>query len=223
MTYLTMYDSVNVGAIPANAEYVALYVDGPFANLGPGRARCPHAKILTITVIPANTADCCDCEQGDITIGQAEAWVQQRLAADIYRPCVYANADRWDNQGLQAGLAAYGNRIRRWTASYPGAGPTVPDGYDAHQWSSTDVDLSVCVPDFFGAPAVTPSGIASAHLDFNLATGELILTPLPGHDIRWGSVARFASQEIQLGEGGDVAGEWRQHSLPFDAPPLGGP
>lgn len=145
---LTLYDAVNAANIPANAGYVAYYTDGRFANGTAIKARFPHAIYLSITVF-GGIADCCDCEQGDLTVAHAEAWVAQRLAAGAYRPCVYSNLDRWQNQGLEAGLAKYGNRIRRWVAHFDDIGQ-IPSGFDAKQYSTNPaVDVSVCLPNFF--------------------------------------------------------------------------
>lgn len=147
----TMYDAVTATNIPSNAEYVACYIDGNFANEAAIRAHCPDAKgVLTITVW-GHPADCCDCEAGDLTITQAIQWVGERLAAGAHRPCVYADADYWNNQGLGNALAHYGDRIRRWVAQYDGVAE-IPSGFDAKQYRSTDVDTSVIADDFFGQP-----------------------------------------------------------------------
>ena len=222
MGLLTMFDAVTVGNLPATARYVALYVDGQYANLPAGKARCPHAEVLTITVT-GGAADCCDCEAGDLTPAQAEAWVAERLAAGQYRPCVYANAATW-SAGLEAALAKYGSRIRRWTAAYPGAGATVPAGFDAHQYAggvTAPYDTSVCLADFFDGPpppvhewsaelqlAVPEgsTGVARFHGSVDLATGGWVIDGSPGI-VHWS------------GSGG---GNWRIKGLPLNAPPLGG-
>src|SRR5580704_5917847 len=110
MTLLTLYDAVTAANLPADAKYAAFYVDGKFANEAAVKARCPHATYLSITV-RGGIADCCDCETGDLTVLQAEAWVASRLAAGAYRPVVYASADTWTNGGLRDALAKYGVRI----------------------------------------------------------------------------------------------------------------
>lgn len=224
MGLLTMFDGVTVDNIPASARYIALYVDGSFNNYVAGKAHCPHADVLTITVVPADEAECCDCEVGDLTVPQAETWVEQRLAAGVYRPCVYANQDRWENQGLRAGLEKYGDRVRRWVAAFPGTGANVPAGYDAHQYETGDVDTSVCLADFFDPPAPPkpePKGIARAQLEVDLADLSWSLTPEAADGIVWRSESQYASLEVQVGVGGKLAGRWRHEPLPFDAEPLG--
>lgn len=154
MTLLTMYDAVTAANLPADAKYVCFYTDGQFANGTAVKQRCPHATYLSITV-RGGVADCCDCEQGDLTVAEAETWVARRLAAGQYRPCVYANLDRWERGGLKAGLAKYGARIRRWVADYDNVA-VVPSGFDAKQYRSTSLlDTSVCLPGFF-APKPAP-------------------------------------------------------------------
>lgn len=227
MGLLTMFDAVTVDNIPTSARYVALYVDGSFNNYDAGRAHCPHADVLTLTVVPANEAEGCDCEVGDLTVAQAEAWVVERLAAGVYRPVVYANSDRWENQGLLAGLAKYGSRIRRWVAAFPGTGANVPAGYDAHQYATNGIDTSVCLSNFFDPPAPAPSapkGIARLLLECDLADLAWTLTPQKADgEIVWRAEEEYASLEVQLGVGGKLAGKWRKESLPFNAPPLGRP
>jgi hypothetical protein len=221
MGYLLMYDAVDVGNVPAGADYAGVYVNGHYANEAAMRARFPHAKFLTITVSMDNTADACDCEVGDLTVAEAEEWVRWRLAAGVHRPCVYASQDRWENQGLHAALTPYGSKIRRWIASYPGSGPNVPPGYDAHQFASSEYDASVCLPDFF-ATSVTPSGVARALLEVELENLSWKLTPEPGvGETVWRQREVYASLEVQVGIGGKLAGRWRSRPLPFNAAPLG--
>jgi hypothetical protein len=217
---LTMYDAVTASNLDPNAQYVCYYTDGIYANGAAVRRQCPHAQYLGITV-HGGIADCCDCEVGDMTVSQAEAWVNERLAAGAYRPCVYADADRWANQGLLSGLAGHGDKIRRWVAAYPGTGPNVPPGYDAHQYADGKVDTSVCLDNFFAPKPISPHGVAHVLLSYDLAKRSWTHHSLPGL-VTWGSEDRWASVEVQLGEGGSVHGQWRTESLPYNAPPLGG-
>lgn len=225
MAYLTLYDAVTAANIPSSARYAAGYVDGRYANIPAIRKRCPHAEVLSITVFGAN-ADCCDCENGDLTPGQAESWVAAQLAHGAYRPCVYASASTWAS-GLQAALAQYGPRIRRWVAAYPGSGANVPAGFDAHQYSDGggNLDTSVTVTDFFDAqPAPAPDpphGVANVAVSFDLAAGSWSHHGLPGI-VHWGPHPGWASVELQLAMGGPSRGEWRLKALPLNAPPLGG-
>lgn len=225
MGLLTMFDAVTVDNIPVTARYVALYADGQFNNLAAGRAHCPHAEVLTITVIPANTGECCDCEVGDLTVAQAETWVVERLAAGVYRPCVYADADRWENQGLASALAGYGSRIRRWVAAYPGTGANVPVGYDAHQYATGELDTSVCLADFFDGPPSPPPVVkqASAEVQVSLPEGTtgtlraMLTLRATGSGGAW-TVHEMPGVVHWSGGGG---GKWRVRGMDWNAPPLG--
>jgi len=217
---ITMYDAVTAANIPMGAEAAAYYVDGHFANGTAVRERKPK-RLLSITV-SGGDADCCDCETGDMTIAQAEEWVARMLAAGHYRPVVYADLDRWEHQGLRSGLAKYGGKIRRWVAAYDN-NANIPTGYDAHQYSTGNVDKSVCLPDFFdGPPKPLPHARGKAHFagTVNIETGEWTIHGLPGIGVHFAGPKRRMSAEVQLdvGAGG---GEWRVQGMPMDAEPLG--
>jgi hypothetical protein len=224
--YITMYDAIDVNAIPNDAACVAGYTDGNWPNITAMRARFPHANLLTITVT-GGVADCCDCEVGDLTVAQADEWVKARLAAGQYRPCVYANSDRWLNQDLLAGLAAYGGRIRRWVAAYPGSGANVPDGFDAHQWASTQtLDTSVCLPGFFDpepAPKPAPPAVHEWSAEIQVSVPEGSTGTLHFHgsvnldDGDW-TAGGLPGVPHWSGAGG---GKWRIRGLSLNDPPLG--
>lgn len=52
----TAYDDVTPGLIPSDATHCSYYGNGPFANLGPMRAACPHA-ILSPCLLRQPVAD----------------------------------------------------------------------------------------------------------------------------------------------------------------------
>lgn len=153
---LIMYDAVGIENIPADAEYLAAYIDGP-DTYAAVIARFPHNKgVLTIST-GGGDADCCDSETGDLTAQQAVMWVERMLLEGRWRPCVYANASRWD-EGLMGALAAYGPRIRRWVADWDSLA-VVPGGFDAKQYARVGVDgydASVTLDDFFAATPPPP-------------------------------------------------------------------
>lgn len=163
---LTMFDAVNVGAIPSNAKAVAGYVDGHWPTFGALAGRFyGHAHCLSITVAGADAA-CVDCESGDVRPEHVLPWIEQQLARGRWRPVVYANQATWDSlvpgtsKTLYQQLEPYGRRIRRWVAAYPGGGAVVPGGYDAHQYTNhadgRSLDASVCLPSFFPGAAPAP-------------------------------------------------------------------
>ena len=168
MTGLTMYDSVDLGQIPADAQFLAAYVDGRFANVAEARDRFPHARILSIAVNAAHDADCLDIETGDATPAQAAAWFLRQKARGITRPCLYASAFVMDTEVIPA-LKAAGigaGEIRLWSAHYNNTphicGPSTCRELgvtaDGTQWTDKamgrNLDQSLLAADFFGtAPA----------------------------------------------------------------------
>lgn len=223
---LLMQDAVTVANLSPDALYVALYVDGAYANLAAGKHHCPRAQVLTITVGGLVGFDCCDCETGDLTVTQAIAWVEASLAHGVYRPCVYANASTWDG-GLFAALEKYGDSIRRWVAAYPGTGANIPAGYDAHQYATGGVDLSVCLPNFFDAapkpapkPAPTSHGTARFEGSVDIATGKVLsLRGIPGVGVHFAGPESYLNLQLQLAVG-EHGGDWRSKTLDATDKPL---
>lgn len=164
MSTIAFYDDVDVDKIPSNATHVAYYVDGHYANGSAMKARFPHAQMFGITVSGSlvDEAICCDCEPGDLTPSQAVTWVEGKLAKNAYRPIVYASQSTWDT-GLTAAMAKYGNKIKRWVASYPGPGAVVPAGFDAHQYadskSGISLDCDVSLDTFWEMSAPKPKPV----------------------------------------------------------------
>ena len=145
---LIMYDAVTAANLPSDAKYAAYYASGGFENEAAVRAQCPHATLLGISPDGAQVGEACDCESGDLTPAQAEAWVAGAIARGVYRPCVYANLSTW-NSGLYAALEGRGSTIRRWVAHWDGV-VSVPAGYDAKQYSSDpEIDVSALLDNFF--------------------------------------------------------------------------
>jgi len=137
-----MYDSVNVNSIPANAQMVAGYVDGRYANLHLLRGRFPHAVIVGIAV-RSHTDDgqVLDVEKGDATRIEALSWVQMRRRAGA-DPSVYVDASQWDavrNVFQDAGIP----EPHYWIAHWDGV-VSIPKGAVAKQFeSNSGYDTSV--------------------------------------------------------------------------------
>src|SRR5262249_15300177 len=117
-----MYDSVNPSRIPRNAEAVAGYVNGKFANYGEMLRLLPKAKHVSITINAVGIAQCLDVETGDATPDEAPKWVireRSRLAKAHKKPIVYANASTWPE--VQRALDNWSidrNTYHRWVADY---------------------------------------------------------------------------------------------------------
>lgn len=116
----TMYDSVNAGAIPRDAEMVAGYVDGKFAWSQADWDRFPNAVKVTISAVGTRLAHVVDVEQGCVwPVENAVPWVQWARANGI-DPTVYCN---WQNDLHRVRLAfdqAGVEQPHYWVAKYDG-------------------------------------------------------------------------------------------------------
>lgn len=217
-------DAVTAANLDPTQTHAVYYVDGRYANHGAVAARCPHAKLYGITVrgLTGKGIFACDSETGDLDVPSTVAWVTEQVRLGVELICVYANLDRWINQGLLAALAKYGKRIKRWVAHYTNV-RTVEPWADADQYATGNVDHNVALANFFGnaTPAHLPVHEWSAELQVSiprgskgklrfvgsvdLATGKWTVHGLPG-------LAHFS------GPGG---GKWRVKGIPLDSKPLG--
>lgn len=165
---ITMYDSVDLSQVPANAQAVAVYVDGRFANVAQARARFPKAHILSIAVFARDDADCLDIERGNATPDQAAGWAARQFARGLKRPCLYASASVM--QVILESVSAAGisrDALRLWSAHYtmkshvcgPRSCREMTRDADGTQWTDRalgrNLDQSLLRDDFFGDPAVS--------------------------------------------------------------------
>jgi hypothetical protein len=166
---LVMQDSISAGALTPGADAYAGYVDGnpAFRSFAGIVARFyPKAHCFSITVRGGEAA-CADCETGNMTPEQAGPWVREMLHLGHWRPCVYANASTMP--AVQASLAGIPRgSYRLWVAAFPGAGPSVPAGFDGHQWADhgphgENYDRSVLRDDFFPEPKPKPKPVPKPH------------------------------------------------------------
>ncbi len=193
-----MYDSIDVSAIPANADIIAGYVDGHWPTVSALRARFPHARILAIAVFASDDADCLDVETGDATPGQAPGWVARQRARGVYRPVLYSSVS--GVAALLGVLAAAGitrDQVRLWGAHYtmtahicgPSscAYPTLLAECDGTQFTDRShgrsLDESLLAPTFFDgppAPRHTPAPQGDNDM-FTLPTGagQVVALPVP--------------------------------------------
>jgi hypothetical protein len=128
-----MYDSVTPGNIPADAQMVAGYADGIYANVAELRARFPHATVVTIAVHWTTRAHVLDVEPGDATPAQAVTWLTQTMRdVDNGRLTLYCGMDGWP--AVHAAIQAAGiGQPQYWVARYDGD-PTIPAGAVAKQY-----------------------------------------------------------------------------------------
>lgn len=159
---ITMYDSIDVSQIPADAAAVAGYVGGHWPTFTELIKRFPKAHKLSIAVASYQDAECLDIEPGDSTPDLAPRWVKRQLARGVKRPVVYCSVSTAPE--VQAKLKAAGidrSQYRLWTAHYTmkphrcssACGFGFKDVADATQYTSRamgrTLDASVCSPTFF--------------------------------------------------------------------------
>ena len=116
-----LYDSIDVGQIPADAQYAAGYVNGMWPTFSQLAARFPRARLLSIAVTSSADADALDVESGDAAVADAPGWVTRQRARGLPRPCLYASASIMDS--LMWTLEAAGitrSSVRLWSAHYSG-------------------------------------------------------------------------------------------------------
>lgn len=162
---LTMFDSVNVREIPANAQAVAGYVNGRWPTYAAVVRGWPHAHHLSIAVSTSANADCLDVEPGDATNTVAAGWIKRQQARGVKRPVVYTSVS--NARALLDTLAKVGigrTQIRLWTAHYthvphrcgPGCGFGMNTTADATQYTNKaqgkNLDASLVSDMFFGPP-----------------------------------------------------------------------
>ncbi|RKE23518.1 peptidoglycan-binding protein [Streptomyces sp. TLI_171] len=168
----TMYDAVTVSNIPSDAEMVAGYVDGQFANMTEMTARFPQAVRVPIAVFASTDAGVVlDVEPGDAEVGQAPGWVQRRRQAGV-DPTVYCDSGRWP-QVLSAFDNAGVPQPHYWIAQWDGDA-TIPAGAVAKQFRTTDAWDKSVVADFW--PGVDSAGQAPAGGGFAPFPGKSFFT-----------------------------------------------
>lgn len=208
-------DAVTAANLDRRQQYAVFYCDGRFANREAVAARCPHAKLFGITVFGRLGHDvfACDCERGDLTPAQAEAWVAAQLRLGVRLVCVYASLDTWLHQGLLDALAKYGHRIKRWVADFNGVAK-IPEWADADQFANPGpVDRDIALASFFTGvplPAPKPHGRARFEGTVDLASGKVLsVRGLPGVGVHFAGPERWVDVAVQVQAGHAGGGQWR--------------
>lgn len=163
---LVMFDSTDLGQIPADAACVAGYVGGRWPTAREIPHRFPRARLLTIAVTAAEDAETLDIETGDATPADAAGWFERQRRRGVPRPCLYASASVM--AAVVAAIRAAGierGAVRLWSAHYTHSphicGPktcgAVSLDVDGTQWTDKalgrNLDLSLLRGDFFAVPA----------------------------------------------------------------------
>ena len=157
----TMYDSIIVAELPADAAAVAGYMNGHWPTFPVLAETHPHAKRLAIAVSASVEAECLDIEKGDALATEAPAWVRRQQARGVKRPVVYTSLSQ--AKTVLSILNAHGisrRQVRLWTAHYTGrphrCSPRCRFGLwtraDATQYTDKargkNLDASLCAPRF---------------------------------------------------------------------------
>jgi hypothetical protein len=188
---LTMYNSIDVSALPRGADAYAGYVDGKWPTFPALKRRFAGsgAHLLSIAVFASGDADCLDIEPGDAANAQAPGWVRRQLKGGAGRPCLYTSAANMD--ALVATLTRAGLRrpkVRLWSAHYgrgrhicgPATCGLTHHACDGTQWTDAarggSLDVSVLLRDFFSPAAHTEHLIGEDSM--LLKTGAGALTPV---------------------------------------------
>lgn len=222
-------DATNASNLNPNQKYAVFYVDGRFANRAAVAARCPHAKLYGITVLGATGPGifAADSETGDLSVASTLRWVETQIKLGVKLIAVYANENRWLNEGLLAGVQALERKhkvnVRKWLAHYTGKRTLEFPWVDAEQYADPGpVDLNVALAKFFGdakpAPAVHEW---SAEIQLTVPEGSTGVAHFAGtvnlNSGQWHAVGADGSVKWS-GPGG---GHWRIKGIPRDSGPLG--
>jgi hypothetical protein len=121
MAPLAMFDSIDLGAIPEDADAVAGYVDGRWPTFHLLASRWPRAHRLSIAVSAHSNADALDIETGDASVDEAASWVRRQHERGLSRPVLYMSISAATGvleQLHSSGLSR--SSFRLWTAHYTG-------------------------------------------------------------------------------------------------------
>lgn len=160
---LTMYDSIDVAEIPANAQAVAGYTGGQWPTFKELAKAFPKAKRVSIAIRSADNGEILDIEAGDASVGDAAPWFHRQQARGVKRPGFYTSLSNVNLlvQALEQ-HSIHRADYRLWSAHYTAAphicGPSEGIGTyaDATQYYDRalgrNLDVSVCADSFFAPP-----------------------------------------------------------------------
>ena len=165
MSFRIMFDSVDPSAIPADAELVAGYIDGPVSQWPTSAwTMFPKAQLVKINVTgdPDHGGNALDVERFDATPDHAPAWFDARKKAGEGNLTIYCSRDT-----LPAVHEAMGTRSYfRWIATLDGTlhidGYKPMEGPAAVQFASAamlgiNADMSLVMSDYFHPRPVAAS------------------------------------------------------------------
>lgn len=235
MADLVMYDSVDLGQVPADAQAVAGYVGGRWPTAAQIPGRFPRARLLTIAVSAGEDADCLDIETGDATPGDAAGWYGRQKARGVTRPCLYASAGLMESGVVPAIRAAGIARpaVRLWSAHYTGSahicGPgscglmSVPA--DGTQWTDRalgrDLDASVLAANFFAPLAAAARPATAGPRPWVTAGMDSLRGLAAAHGTRPCTVLRLTAEHSPHGQYPAGVAAWLDAVFAGEADPSG--
>lgn len=162
---LNMLDSIIPANLPHGADAYLGYVNGQWPTYDTVKAMFPGVPVLSMTVLAGARADGCDCETGDLTVGQVPGFVRTELDAGAWRPVVYMGAANMRPVNAALGAAGIARGQVRLLSAHYGVGKHICGpgtcGYpqaDGTQWTDAApglhgslIDESLLSPGFFGA------------------------------------------------------------------------
>jgi hypothetical protein len=170
MSLITMYDSIEPSALPADAQAVAGYVGGHWPDYSPIVARFPNARHKSVAVNAEEDADILDIERGDAVPEQYPAWHKRQVARGVELPGPYAPASLMPS--VLAACKAAGieqAELADWWAHWNGEATLEGGGrakqYIDHGPHGENYDVSVCDPSFWGTKP-SPPAHNSPHYDW---------------------------------------------------------
>lgn len=147
-----LYDGINsdaktIAKIIKPGDGIMYYTDGNYAWSAAEIALFQHNFHVSVTVFGGN-ADVCDCETGDMTVGEAVAWVIKQKAAGYDRPTIYRSLGGMQDIRNATGKLIMGEDWDAFIADYDRTQTNVYAGEAAKQFVSTsDYDESVVYDD----------------------------------------------------------------------------
>ena len=234
MSLTTVYDSIAADQIPANAQGAAGYVgpfrpDNRFVDYLAIVARFPvlaaRGRVVSIAAHPDLIAEYLDMENGDARAEDFPAWHARMVEHGIWNPGGYtfrANESHWEDVCHRAAIPR--SRRRKWMADWRGFPFLEPDDdgcqYTDRAVAGHDDDATLARDSFFrpeGHP--DPHGLFHGALVFDSANGRWHVQSRTGTNVKLGGPDQWDSVQVQLNPSN---GEWRDHPMPLNAPPLGG-
>lgn len=195
----TIYDAVDVSAIPSSATTILAYIDGNYVTYPAVRSRFPNARILTVTTNGKNHADICDVESHDATPDIAAAGVRAGLYPTVY-------SDTSTKPALDSALSGL---TWQWYAADPTGVPhLVPDSVATqYAWpgfgSPGNYDISTTngtypsPPPPIPAPTPGDSSMAQSPV-FQFKAGQLDVVQVSGGYVwhKWNQGAAWSNEVL---------------------------